>query len=512
MNIVKYLAGENPEYGELYIDSMVLFKSDCSIVINFSSKKVFTDAQKTDIRSKLEAIIPSAFSIKQINYSKIYCDEEIALQKIREIIAEKYSSLSSSLREITCERQGEAFLFKLKCLEYIRQYIEENPIFSEIVIELEERFKEKFKIDLEFTEAGEKEAEATQIEPLEETAQKQYPLRIIEVSNITPLIGKAAKGAAMYIADCESEAPRQLICGKIYGISERKTKNEKVMVSFELEDFTGRIFCIYFPSESNYEKVKQLQEGCEVLILGDIKYDSYRGGFVCMVKSISLCELPKDFVIAERPSRPEPPNYAVVFPRKFMQSKQLGLFEGGGSAIPAFFKGKKFVVFDIETTGLNYDIDRITEIGAVKIEDGIITETFTTLINPGIHIKEETVKLNGIDDELVKDCPTFEQVLPDFYKFTRGADIVAHNVEFDLKFIKYHAKKYGYFFENCVYDTLEIAKEYLSGKGLSNFKLNTLCEYFDIDLKDHHRAWNDALATAKLFIKLYELKEFSKNC
>ena len=122
------------------------------------------------------------------------------------------------------------------------------------------------------------------------------------------------------------------------------------------------------------------------------------------------------------------------------------------------------------------------------------------------------MKLNGIDDELVRTAPPSGAGAADFYKFTRGADIVAHNIEFDLKFIKYHSKKYGYYFDNCVYDTLEIAKEYLSGIGLSNYKLNTLCEHFDIDLKDHHRAWNDAMATAKLFIKLYEMREFAKNC
>jgi DNA polymerase III epsilon subunit family exonuclease len=508
MNLVEYLAEENPEYGNLYIDSVVLSKSDCSIVVNFSSKTVFSDAQKMDIRSRIEAIIPPAFTIKQINYSKIYCDEDVALQKIREIITAKYLSLGSSLKEVSCERKGGVFLFKLRCLEYIRVYLEENSIIAEMTAELEGHFKEKFMIDVAYVDGGREEVKKAE----EKAEQGPLNFRIIEVSNITPLVGKAAKGSAVYISDCESEAPRQLICGKVLGFTERKTKNEKVMVSFELEDFTGRIFCMFFPSEANYEKVRQLQDGCEVLILGDIKFDSFKNGFVCMVKSISLCELQKDFVMAERPSRPEPPNYSVVFPRKFMQSEQLDLFERGDVPIPHFFKGKKFVVFDIETTGLNYDIDRITEIGAVKIEDGIITETFSTLINPGIHIKEETVKLNGIDDELVKNCPTFEQVLPDFYKFTRGADIVAHNIEFDLKFIKYHAKKYGYYFDNCVYDTLEIAKEYLSGIGLSNYKLNTLCEYFDIDLKDHHRAWNDAMATAKLFIKLYEMREFAKNC
>ena len=159
-----------------------------------------------------------------------------------------------------------------------------------------------------------------------------------------------------------AERAQAAICGKVLARRETKTEGDGV---FELEDFTGRIFCM-FSNEANYE-VRQLQDGCEVLILGDIKFDSFKNGFVCMVKSISLCELQKDFVMAERPSRPEPPNYSVVFPRKFMQSEQLDLFERGDVPIPHFFKGKKFVVFDIETTGLNYDIDRITEIGAVRL-------------------------------------------------------------------------------------------------------------------------------------------------
>ena len=510
MDIVEHLAKENSEYGQLYIENVVLFKPERSVIINFCSKKVFSDEQKADIKARIGSIIPSPFSIKEINYSKIYCDKEIAQEKFNEIVSGKYPSLFSSLRQVFCNGDGGAFSFDLKCASYVSEYLEENPIIDGIISELEGLFKETFRINIEYIEEEYQEREevfSVEVEP-----EQKPNLRVIKVENVVPLIGKSAKGAAVYIADCDKESPKELICGKISDLSERETKNKKILVSFTLEDFTGKIPCIYFPSQSGYEKVKKLQDGCEILIQGEIKSDSYRNCLVCMVKSVSLCELPKDFVMAERPSKPEPQQYTVVFPRKFIQSAQVNLFEVGEVSAPRFFKGKTFVVFDIETTGLNYDIDRITEIGAVKIEDGIITETFSTLVNPQVHIKEETVKLNGIDDELVKDSPTFMQVLPDFYKFTRGADIVAHNADFDLKFIKYHAKKYGYFFENCVYDTLEIAREHLVGKGLSNYKLNTLCEYFDIDLKDHHRAWNDALATARLFIKLYEMKEFPDKC
>lgn len=506
MDIIQNLSKSYPEYSEIYIDNIVLYKAEYYIIINLSSKKVYNETQKEEIRTHFSKIIPQSFKIKQINYSKLYCDEEIAISEIKKVLTADFPALNSTLMQIKCVFVDNQYNITLDCDENFKSYAEKNFISEKLSTILTEKFKDRFFTKINYFAQQVDDSKQDKKEDTYKIECQPGSERFIEVLNITPLVGSAVNNPAVYIADCEKESLQTVICGKVKNFSQRQTKNNKTLVSFTLEDFTGKIYCIMFPSAANFVKVTKLEEDSEIIMQGELKKDTYRNSIVFMVRYISYCELPEKFVLKERPSKPEPENYSVIIPQKLELSSQVNIFDAT-SKISDFFIGKKFCVFDIETTGLNYDIDKITEIGAILIEDGKITQSFSTLINPFIHIREETVKLNGIDDELVKNSPSIEDVLPDFYKFTRGSLLVAQNIDFDLKFIKFNSKKIGYFFENCFYDTLDIARKKLAGKGLSNFKLDTLCSYFNIDLTDHHRAWNDALATAKLFIMLVNLDE-----
>lgn len=132
--------------------------------------------------------------------------------------------------------------------------------------------------------------------------------------------------------------------------------------------------------------------------------------------------------------------------------------------------------------------------------NGKITETFSTFVNPLVPIPEKITQLTHITDDMVKDAPIIEDVLMDFYKFCYNSSIVAHNIDFDFKFLRFNARKIGVTFKNTQYDTLILAREHI--KGLKNYKLGTICEYLNVPLVDAHRAVNDCLATAKVFIKL----------
>ena len=163
------------------------------------------------------------------------------------------------------------------------------------------------------------------------------------------------------------------------------------------------------------------------------------------------------------------------------------------------------VVFDIETTGLNSSpasgkVDRIIEIGAVKMQGGNMTEKFSSFIACPEKLPPNIVELTGIHDEDLVGAPDIEDVLADFYKFTDGCALVGHNVMFDYRFVKYYGEEYRYFFDAKTYDTMTIGQEVLRGE-VSNFKLNTLADYYDIHF-NHHRAFDDALTTAKIFQKL----------
>ena len=163
---------------------------------------------------------------------------------------------------------------------------------------------------------------------------------------------------------------------------------------------------------------------------------------------------------------------------------------------------------DWETTGLNKLEDNITEIGAIKIIEGRIEEEFHTLVNPLKPIPEEVVQKTGITDEMVKDSPNIETVFPDLIKYIDGATIVCHNADFDCSFIKRIAEKDNYEFNHEILDTVDISRRLV--KGLKNYKLNTVCDYFKISFH-HHRALSDAYATAELFIELAKIEEQKEN-
>ena len=164
---------------------------------------------------------------------------------------------------------------------------------------------------------------------------------------------------------------------------------------------------------------------------------------------------------------------------------------------------KSFVCLDFETTGLSGSKDCVTEIGAVKVIDGEVVQRFSTLVNPCRPIPPRVVELTGISNDMVEDHPKIWEILPLFLGFLGDLPIVCHNAKFDCKFLERDLLKMDRVIENRVDDTLILAR--LKIKGLPSYKLSYLTDYFEIPLNDAHRAWCDAEATAKLYLKLQEL-------
>lgn len=168
-----------------------------------------------------------------------------------------------------------------------------------------------------------------------------------------------------------------------------------------------------------------------------------------------------------------------------------------------------FVVFDIETTGFGPVKDEIIEIGAVKITDGKIVDKYSTFINPIIPIPYEIQQLTGINDDMVMTSPTIDVILPQFLEFCDGCTLVAHNAGFDVGFINKKAENLGISIDFTVIDTVSLARILLP--ELKRFKLNIVAKALNISLENHHRAVDDAQATAEIFVKFVErLRE--KRC
>ena len=162
-----------------------------------------------------------------------------------------------------------------------------------------------------------------------------------------------------------------------------------------------------------------------------------------------------------------------------------------------------FVVFDIETTGFSSVKDKIIEIGAVKVENGKIVSRYSTFVNPEVPIPFEITKLTSITDAMVIDAPKIENVLPEFMEYVGDAVLVAHNAGFDVGFIEENCKRLGIERKLTSVDTVALARVLLP--TLSRYKLNVVAKTLGISLENHHRAVDDAGATAEIFVKFVEM-------
>lgn len=166
--------------------------------------------------------------------------------------------------------------------------------------------------------------------------------------------------------------------------------------------------------------------------------------------------------------------------------------------LAAFPRG--VIVFDLETTGLSSLCDKIIEIGAIKITPNNKIQTFESLINPEILIPQRSIDIHGIENEMVSSAPKTEEVVSKFKNYIEDLPLVAHNAQFDIGFIVFQFHSLGIELgDNQVFCSCQYARRTL--KKSKNHKLSTLCQHLEIELENHHRATDDAVAALKVFIE-----------
>lgn len=172
---------------------------------------------------------------------------------------------------------------------------------------------------------------------------------------------------------------------------------------------------------------------------------------------------------------------------------------------------KDYVVFDLETTGVNPERDSIIEISAVKVGNGKTIGEYSTLVNPGCHIPAAATAVNGIRDDMVADAPQEEEAMEGFLEFIGGSILVGHNIHtFDMNFA-YDAvlRALGKELDNDYVDTLYMARSCLP--GLSHYRLTDICEYFHIAVEGAHRALNDCRMNQRCYEELGKIWEAQKQ-
>ncbi|MEG1710215.1 MAG: exonuclease domain-containing protein [Clostridia bacterium] len=341
------------------------------------------------------------------------------------------------------------------------------------------------------------------------------PSREIEVKDVEAVIGKKVVGKAQYIMDLKEPKEKCIICGKIISRDVLTPKNTESKVKFicklKIEDMTGTMSIVHFCKESEPKEFNNLNVNDTIIVFGKADFNG-TGNFQemqVMASNISKCTINNE-VNEQLLNRKPNDNYLCVTPQPYKEIKQKTIFDVEKTTLK-YLREHDIVVFDLETTGLKPLIDKIIEIGAVKIHNGIITEYFETLVNPACPIPMEASNINNIYDDMVKNSPKITSVIGDFYKFCYGCTLVSHNIPFDFGFLQYFAKGANYVFNNEKMDTLVMAREHFAKKHIGeitprDFKLKTLASIYNIEVLDAHRAFDDARVAAELFIKLLSFK------
>lgn len=368
------------------------------------------------------------------------------------------------------------------------------------------------------------------------------------------IYGKGFEGEAIPISEIQDEIGEVVIRGKIQKLETRELRNEKTLITFSVTDFTDTISGkIFLKNEQLPEVLETLKEGIFVKLKGMALMDKYEREIT--IGSITGIKTIPDFTEVRQDTSPVKRvelhahtlmsdmdavvdvktliKRAISWGHNAIAITDHGVVQAFPDAnhaienvdnfkviygVEAYLvddlkdivensKGQSlmdsYVVFDIETTGFGPVNDRIIEIGAVKVVEGKIVDKYSTFINPDIPIPFRIEQLTGINDSMVINYPMIDVILPDFLKFCEGCILVAHNASFDVGFIQKKAEQLGIATEFTVVDTVAMARVLLP--ELNRFKLNVVAKALGISLENHHRAVDDAGATAEIFMKFIEM-------
>ena len=385
-------------------------------------------------------------------------------------------------------------------------------------------------------------------------------------SNPDVLYGRDFDEEPMPIEQVDSALGEIVIAGMIRKVDEREIRNERTILMFDLTDFTDTITVKMFIANAQLPEVKEyIKKGNFIKVKGVAALDRYDQEISItsvwgIRKSQDNREVRNDLSLHKRvelhchtkmsdmdgvSSVSDIIKQAIRWGHKGIAITDHGVVQAFTDAYHTMedLKGKykkkgeeldfkiiygveaylvddtrqivinsmgqnfndTFVVFDLETTGFSAEVDRIIEIGAVKIKNGEIVDNFSKFVNPKIPIPFRIEKLTGINDSMVMEAEPIEKILPEFFEFCGDAVMVAHNAGFDTSFIINNAERLGIKYDPTIMDTVLLAQFVIP--NLHNYKLDTLCKHLAVSLENHHRAVDDAQATAYIYLKMVKMLE-----
>lgn len=385
-----------------------------------------------------------------------------------------------------------------------------------------------------------------------EVREGKFLLPQIVESSIKPFYGRTIRGKIEPISTIVSDTGRIVVWGDIFDIEKKVTKSgDKNIFVIDITDYSGSTSVKVFGTIKDTAILDNLKKGDTIVVQGDVEYDRYAGELMLIARSIATANKVKvvdkaeekrvelhlhtnmsqmDAVtsagdLVKRAADWGHPAVAITdhgvaqaFPDAMKAADKINK---DGEKIKVIYgteayfmddlvesvSGKSeepldgtFICFDIETTGLSANRDKITEIGAVKVENGQITDTFSTFANPGMPIPAKITELTGITDAMVKDAPSQSEAVSAFLEFAGDNVLVAHNAPFDTSFIRKACENMNREYNYTSIDTVAISRAILT--DIKNCKLDTVAKYLRLGDFNHHRATDDAEMLARIFINL----------
>lgn len=396
----------------------------------------------------------------------------------------------------------------------------------------------------------EKHAENTTVEI--EVREGKFATPQIIQSSIRPLYGRSIRGKMIPISSISGDSGRIVVWGDVFDIEKKVTKSgDKNIFTIDITDYTGSTTAKVFNSIKESAVIDNIKKGDTIVVQGDVEYDKYAGELVVNARSIGTAQKVKVVDNAEKKrvelhmhtnmsqmdavtSAGDLVNRAYQWGHKAVAITDHGVAQAFPDAMKAADKINKdeekikiiygveayfmddlvesvkgdadtgfdgtFICFDIETTGLSAARDKITEIGAVKVENGVITDTFSTFANPEMPIPQKITQLTGITDDMVKEAPSQSEAVSAFLEFAGDNVLVAHNAPFDTSFIAKACEDMGREYNYTSIDTVAISRAILT--DIKNCKLDTVAKFLRLGDFNHHRATDDAEMLARIFINL----------
>ncbi len=468
----------------------------------------FTQADKSRLLELVESFYNNTVLV-EVKVKRDYIDAEVAHDIAYRYLFDNYTSIQNDISKSNVKvNMGDDVEVNVNVPKPIYEYLQSKNFESTLSEHLHSNSFATFRVVLNLADEQtkfEKVLNQNEQTILQSIANETAGLRPskFEVTNVTKLIGEELTTEAFDVASLKGAMQKCQIAGNVRYFMERSFKSkrpdangnypEKKYYSWNLQYGQASMQCVYFPLKADADKPLELVENMPLIVGGDV--EEYNGRINFKVKSISTCTLPevKEVEVKQRKVNEE---YLYVKPQPVESFEQFNFFDVP-EAPNEFLANNDIVVFDVETTGLDYKTNEIIEIGAVKMQNGQITESFSCFVKPTKSIPKEITNLTGITNEMVKDAYSISEVIVDFYKFCYGCVIVAYNIDFDYKFINAAGSKVGYKFTNRQIDALYLARKNV--KGAKTFTLGSIAKRLGVSLEGAHRAINDATATAEVF-------------